>query len=407
MIKKSTGGLRSLLFLCIIATGGYFSELHAESAATTLLYHQVLNETGSFPELMVDEGLTVDYRSDGWVITGKEGIIRLERYYTLGERMIRYHVKFSDDAVALFKSDTNDFALSVDMSGKRVSVATNPESWKRMDFLDADHEYLVEIYRSYQKQLIRIIDLYSGESDQLSMTMDGPGGWGAGVENSSFNTGLQHDYYCFGLQSGSSLTVKQISVLAGACDLFLLLYGDSITEPDGYFPTRDFPSAWTQLIMENVAGRAMSSGRGGCTIHNLLESIKNELPYLKAKYVMVTIGTNGGNSEENLSELVEFILSQGAVPILNNIPCNESGTQIEVNKTIEKIRQKYQLSGSKFDIATSLQHDGMEVDTTMMYYEDYRGSWGEIYHHPTVKGSQAIYLRSLIDLPEIYDATLP
>src|SRR3546814_1832044 len=63
---------------------------------------------------------------------------------------------------------------------------------------------------------------------------------------------------------------------------------------------------------------------------------------------MVTIGTNGGNTEENLSELVEYIQSQGAIPILNNIPCNESGTQIPINAVIEKVRQKYGINGCKF-----------------------------------------------------------
>ncbi|MEA4916104.1 SGNH/GDSL hydrolase family protein [Proteiniphilum sp.] len=395
-----------LLFLFIIA-GMYIFQIHAESIPTTLLYHKILNETGSFPELVADAGITADYTPDGLKITGKEGTIRLDRYYSLGERMIRYHVKFSDDAVALFKSNTGDFQVSVDIARKRVSVATNPESWKKMDFLDATHEYLVEIYRSYQKHMIRIVDVYTAESDILSLTMDGPGGWGVGIENSSFDTGRQHDYYCFGLQSGTSLLVRQISVLAGACDLFLLIYGDSITEPDGYFPTRDFPSAWTQLIMKNVPGRAMSSGRGGCTIHHVLERIKNELPYVKAKYVMVTIGTNGGNTEENLSELVEYILSQGSVPILNNIPCNESGTQIGANQMIEKIRRKYNINGCKFDVATSINQDGLEVDKSTMYHEDYTGTWGQIYHHPNVKGSQAMYIRTLIDVPEVYDATLP
>src|SRR3546814_5723899 len=103
------------------------------------------------------------------------------------------------------------------------------------------------------------------------------------------------------------MLVKQSCVLAQESDLALLIYGDSITEPEGYFPTADFPASWTQLIMGSMAGTAMSSGRGGTTITELLERIKNELPFVKAKYVMVTIGTNGGNTEENLSELVEYI----------------------------------------------------------------------------------------------------
>ncbi|WP_298650092.1 SGNH/GDSL hydrolase family protein [uncultured Proteiniphilum sp.] len=398
--------INKLLFLLIIAGICTFSA-HADTTPTTLLYHKVLNEKEAFPELVADVGLIADYTSDGLKITGKEGTIRLNKYYSLGERMIRYYVKFSNDAVALFKSNADDFKLSVDIVQKKVFVATNPETWKIMDFLNSDHEYLIEIYRAYQKNIVRIVDVYTGAFDVLELTTDGTGGHGAGIENSGFYAGNQHDYYCFGLQSGTSLLVKQISVLAGARDLFLLIYGDSITEPEGYFPTRDYPWAWTQLIMKNVPGKAISSGRGGCTIIHVLERIKNELPYVKAKYVMVTIGTNGGNTEENLSELVEYILSQGSIPILNNIPCNESSTQIGVNRTIEKIRQKYNIKGCKFDIATSMNHDGREVDKSTMYFEDYPGSWGQIYHHPNVKGSLIMYTRTLIDIPEIYDAIRP
>lgn len=395
-----------LLSLFIIA-GIYILHAHADTTPTTILYHKVLNEKEAFPELVADVGLVSDYTSDGLKITGKEGTIRLDKYYSLGERMIRYHVKFSNNAIAFFKSNTGDFKLFIDIVQKKVSVSTNPETWKRMDFLNSDHEYLVEIYRAYQKNVVRIVDVYTGVSDILELTTDGTGGHGTGIENSGFYAGNQHDYYCFGLQSGTSLLVKQISVIAGACDLFLLIYGDSITEPEGYFPTRDYPLAWTQLIMKNVSGKAISSGRGGCTIHQVLERIKNELPYIKAKYVMITIGTNGGNTEDNLSELVEYILSQGSIPILNNIPCNESGTQIEANRTIEKIRRKYNIKGCKFDIATSMNHDGREVDKSMMYFEDYTGSWGPIYHHPNVKGSLAMYTRTLIDIPEIYNAIRP
>lgn len=393
-----------LLFLLFIGAI-HTLQAHADTVPTTLLYHKVLDEMTPSPELVPDDGLAADYIPEGLNITGKEGTIRLDRYYSLSERMIRYHVKFSNDAVALFKSSSGDFSLFVNIAEKRVSVVTEQEVWKKMDFLNADHEYLVEIYRSYQTSLVRIVDVYTGASDLLKLTTDGPGGWGIAIENSEFYAGRQHDYYCFGLQAGSSLLVKQISVLAGASDLFLLLYGDSITEPDGYYPTRDFPSAWTQLILKNVPGRAMGSGRGGCTIHHVLERIKNELPYVKAKYVMVTIGTNGGNTEENLSELIEYILAQGSVPILNNIPCNERGTHVATNKTIEKVRQKYNIKGCKFDIVTSVNRDGIEVDKSTMYHENY--STRDIYHHPNVKGSRAMYIRTLIDVPEIYDAALP
>lgn len=383
----------------------FFTTIHlnASDFPTTILYHKVLNDKGNYPELDLNN-VACEYTPDGLLLTGKNENVRLNKYYSLGDRVVRYHVKFSPDAVGVFQSNTGDFKMVVDISEKTVSVATEPAVWKKMDFIDAGHEYLVEIYHKYQTSKIRIIDVFTGQQEELELTNDGQGGYLTGAVNGGFRVGMQHDYYCFGLQDGTSMLVKQISVIAGTCDLTLLMYGDSITEPEGYYPTSVFSQAWTQLILSNVQGKALCSGRGGCTIREVLERIKNELHFVKAKYVMVTIGTNGGNTEENLSELVEYIISQGSIPILNNIPSNDRGTQVEVNRIIEKVREKYKINGCKFDLATSLANDGKEVDKSTMYYEDLSKThnW-HVYHHPNIIGSRKMYIRTFIDIPEIYE----
>ena len=102
---------------------------------------------------------------------------------------------------------------------------------------------------------------------------------------------------------------------------------------------------------------------------------------------------------------MEYIFSQGSIPILNNIPSNESGTQVEANRLIDRVREKYGLKGCRFDLATSLAGDGMEVDKTMMFWENYPpevfGGW-QVWHHPNDKGGTAMYLRSRQDVPELY-----
>lgn len=372
-------------------------------APTVILYRQILNDRAAFPEIRLND-VAAGYRTDGLYITGKDKLVRLNKFYALGERLIRYHVKFSDDAVAVFQSHTGDFKAYVDIAGKTISINTKPEAIETVSFLDRDHEYIVEIRHVYQKATIRITDAFTGQSEDLEVIHDGTGGCGAGAVQPGFQVGLQWDYYCFGLQEGTSMLVKQICVQSPKCGLALLIYGDSVSQPEGYFPTNDFPGSWTQLIMKHVKGEVVSSGRGGGRIDMVLDYIKNELPFIKAKYVMVTIGTNGGNTEANLSELVEYILSQGSVPILNNVPCNESGTQTEINLLIEKVRQKYNINGCKFDLATSLNHDGKEVDKSTMWYEDYSSTYGwHIYHHPNAKGSLRMFTRTWIDIPEIYE----
>ncbi|MDR1666407.1 MAG: Ig-like domain-containing protein [Bacteroidales bacterium] len=364
-----------------------------------VLYESAL--TAATPELSVN-GLG-NYTADGLRITAKGNTVQLNKFYAMAERMAQYKVKFSADAKAVFKSSQGDFNAYVDVPNRRISIATNPVTEETVDFLQGDREYTVEIYHVYQQAKVRIVDEQTGEEAEITAVHDGQGGCGAGALQAGFSVGMQWDHYCFGLVSGTSVLVKQMTVYALKGNVKLLIYGDSITQPEGYFPTMDFPLSWTQRIIGRLNGNAASSGRGGGTINTVLEYIKNELPFVKTKYVMVTIGTNGGNTAANLSELVEYIQSQGAIPILNNIPCNESGTQIAVNQVIHQVRQKYSIKGCRFDFATSLNGDGQQVDKSTMYWENYTNGWGEIYHHPNEKGGQQMFDRTLIDLPEIYE----
>lgn len=366
-----------------------------------ILYDKKLARSGPLPELQLNN--TGLYNDEGLYITSTENVVKLDKFYALAERMVRYHIKLAPDAKAIFKSSEGDFNAYIDVPGKRITIGTNPVTEKTISFLQGDREYIIEIYHIYQQAKIRIIDIQTNEEEEVSVTNDGQGGVGKGALQAGFSVGMQWDHYCFGLAGGTFMLVKQITVYSLKKKMKLLMYGDSITQPEGYFPKSDFSQAWTQLIISKLNGNAMSSGRGGGQVGMVLDYIKNELPYIEVEYVMVTIGTNGGNSEENLSELVSYIREQGAIPILNNIPCNESGTQIENNQLIEQVRKKFGINGCKFDMATSLNGDGREVDKSMMYWEDYTGSWGwQIYHHPNEKGGKSMYERSLIDIPEIY-----
>lgn len=383
-------------------------ETYAQSAlppknATTVLYRRVLNNTDKYPELSLN-GVVCNFTQQGLVITGTKNIVQLNKYYSLGERLVRYHVRFAASTKAVFQSSTGDFKVVVDVAAQKATIETKPAVWKHVT-IHAANEYMVEIQRLYQQSKLILTDLVTGEQQVLEINGDGSGGVGKGATGSETGMASQWDYYCFGLLEGEPLTIKQICVQAMECDLSVLIYGDSISQPEGYFPAKDFPFSWTQLIMKGVKGRTISSGRGGCTINEVLERIKNELPYLKAKYVMVTIGTNGGNTEQNLSELIEYIQKNGSIPILNNIPSNEHATQVEANILIEKVRKRYGINGCRFDLPTSLGRDGKQVDTTTMWHEDYTAinNWGHYYHHPNVKGSRLMYLQTLIDVPEIYE----
>ncbi len=366
-----------------------------------VLYQKFLNNSSSIPEMILNG--VAQYNAEGLNVTGKNNIVKLDKFYALAERRVQYKVKFSADAKAIFRSSEGDFNAYVDVPNKRISIATNPAKEIAVNFLQANREYLVEVYHIYQESKLRIVDVLSGQTAEIAAVNDGQGGAGQGVLQPGFGVGMQWDYYCFGLTGGTSMLVKQVVVYALKKKVKLLMYGDSITQPEGYFPTKDFPQAWTQQVINRLDGDAMSSGRGGAQIDMVANYIKNELPFIEAKYVMVTIGTNGGNTEAKLIQLVDYIKSQGAIPILNNIPSNESGTQVAESQLIEQVRNKSAIKGIRFDLATSLLGDGKQVDKATMYWEDYTGSYGwQIYHHPNEKGGKKMFDQTLIDMPEIY-----
>ena len=103
---------------------------------------------------------------------------------------------------------------------------------------------------------------------------------------------------------------------------------------------------------------------------------------------------------------MKFIINCGSVPILNNIPSNESGTQVPVNEIVGRVRRNLGLNGARFDLATSLAGDGREVDKSMMFYENYPpemyGGW-QVWHHPNDKGSKAMFEQALKDVPELFE----
>lgn len=360
-------------------------------------------DKGEKPEFVKLNG-AAGYSEGGLALIPGESLVKIDKFYALAERKACYRVTPSEDAVLWFRSSEGDFTAELDVPSRKVRILTSPATEADVPFLEGGKAFDVEVYHIYNKAIVRVSAVKGSGSVAVEAVNDGPGGHGAGVLQPGFNVGMQWDHYCFGLRSGASALVSRVTVSSLKKKVRMLIYGDSITQPEGYFPADKFQFAWTQRIISHLGGNAISSGRGGCTIVHVLDYIKNELPYIKTDYVMVTIGTNGGNTEENLSELVEYILSQGCIPILNNIPCNESGTQIPCNEVIAKVRGKYGIKGCMFDLVTSLDGDGKQVDKNQMFFEDYWKEWKWlVYHHPNWVGGDNMFKRTLVDVPEIYE----
>lgn len=341
----------------------------------------------------------------GLTVAGDSGLVKVNRFYALAQRSVKYLITPGATSVIKLQSSTGDFVFTLDIARKQAAVNSAALRVSEIPFLRGGRDVIVEIIHDYQNSTVKISDAKGRKSISLSLTNSGMGGYGHGMLQSAQTVGTQKDYYMLGLESGDAYVVKRLMVTTPRKAVKLLIYGDSITQPEDYFPSSMFSKAWTQRLIAALGGDAVSSGRGGCTIDAVAEYIRNELPYIKAKYVMVTIGTNGGNTEEKLTDLCNYIKSQGATPILNNIPSNESGTQVAVNAVIDKVRRKLGINGARLDLATSLNGDGREVDKSMMFWEDYPKSmyngW-QVYHHPNDKGGKAIVERIKADVPELF-----
>ena len=393
--------LLSIFFIAAAIPAAAFSKLEKLDSKASIMFDARLDKGQRPAELQLAP--CARYSDEGLLLKAGKECIKLDKYYSLAERMVRYRVKPSSDAVLSFRSSSGDFNAVVDVPGKKISIMTNPVTEVPAPFLEGGADYTVEVYHIYNKAVLRVRESRGRNAAEAVAVNDGQGGCNSGKLQDGFSVGMQWDHYCFMLEKGTSALVSRMSVYALRKKVRLLIYGDSITQPEAYFPASMLKDSWTQRIIANAGGSAISSGRCGCNINDLLVFIKNELPYVKSKYVMVTIGTNGGNTYENLTELVEYIRSQGRIPVLNNIPCNESGTQIAVNEIISRVRADQKIKGCLYDVATSLKGDGKEVNKPLMFHEDLvkELNW-DVYHHPNQDGGRAMFERTLIDVPEIY-----
>lgn len=367
-----------------------------KSRQENILYRRTFNNTVVLPEFL--NVSASNFGSSGLIVNSETPII-LYKYYSLQTRTLR--IKFNTIGGTIFKISSDDGASSVVINTTNSTMtmqATTPLS-VNIQWSSAN-TYMLEIIRDYGKNIARLVNLNTSQVFTLEHIESGTGGAGQGAVGTLETAGAWHDYYQFSVTAGQAY-IKEMQVIPLYGKVKTLIYGDSITELL-YYPAADYPNSWVQLFISACAGRVMVSPRGGKTIVQVNERIPNELPYIDADYVMVTIGTNGGNTVENLSQLVEYIIAHGATPVLNHIPCNESGTQVAVNALIDQVREKYGIHGVNFDIATSVGLDGLSVDTSKMWWEDYPEPTGSVYHHPNVKGSRAMFEQIKLDMPELF-----
>lgn len=254
----------------------------------------------------------------------------------------------------------------------------------------ANKDYRIRITQNDRVLGIKIIDLANGnESDELT------------YKGVSSNTGLLYDSLSFYFDTGVSPIFKKFVIYSQVKNPKIIFFGDSITV--GYTSTIVdglSKNGYTQLCGEATGLPYLTSGRGGGTIagffgeSSYIGRFITELAVLKPNFAMVTIGTNGGASYTDYKKVVDFIQSYGVVPILNNIPLRDGAAYISTtNEAINQIRRDYGISGARFDLATSVNNDGITFDASLFVADKV---------HPNDAGHLAMFNRVKLDVPEIF-----
>lgn len=331
----------------------------------------------------------------------------LNKSYSVADRTISYVCKFPNNTGGILGTayrngaeyTVNSYVI-INVSNKKIQIKDNPLI--ACPILNNTDVFIVSIRKMYNHIIVTIEDTYTGERFETIEIENGRGGSGEpAIYGPVKDVGMQNGCPIF-YTSTSSFEISQIIITCAKCDV--LAYGDSITEPEAYWPESLFNKSWTQLVRAKMNNRFLTSGRSGTQIGAIMERIVNELPFIKPKYCMITIGSNTGNTLENLTELIQYIKSQNVEPILNHIPCYDKNGDTSsfraVNTMIDTVRENENVRGANFDYATSVNHDGQNVDTSTMWYDD----TGTAHHylHPNVKGSAVMFYQLLMDVPDIF-----
>lgn len=347
----------------------------------------ITTESSSSTFTIGSTGLTISSSGIG------NGVI-FNKQYNLSQRFIELKVKFGSDTkfyvgTQYVETNVGKAHAVIDSLAKTLSIydldstSTVVASTNFAFTIVNNRDYIIRFYKLDNISKLEFIDTVTGERASTQISQNG-----------------QFDRYKFGVISSSiSPIVSAISVKSILNTRpFIGFYGDSITEGNTVGNISNTPyhkDRFANLIGSKLNKPYFVSGRGAGTIDGVLARIQNELPYLRPKYAFITIGTNGGNTEAKLNQLVDFCESYNCKVILNLIPLYDNSTASK-NSMIQTVVETRKLLSVKMNVATSVNADGVTKDNSLFANES------GIYIHPNIAGNLKIYERSLIDIAEVY-----
>ena len=250
---------------------------------------------------------------------------------------------------SLVKFDFNKKLLYI---CKKTDGTENTTSYINISFAnilsDSDLDFVFTVGRIKSRIFASIANYRTGET--VSLKSDD-------ISTSDFSpAGRFYDYLTFMQNSGSTAYWQNLYTYVPT-NVKIAFMGDSITQGI-YLPSVD--ASWVNILGEYY-GNCVSSGRGGAKIDFIIDALNDGL--IKAynpQYVVVTVGTNEGNTIAKLQTVIEKIKEIGATPIINCVSQTNNGKTTDGNELIANVNKDilslHQL-GARFDIATGANND--------------------------------------------------
>ena len=337
-------------------------------------------------------GLAFDGTGDAAVYLG------MDRRITFEERVTRVRLSLFEDTCfglhwlgrdgkggSLFTVDAVAGTLNIHTYGDEDRIASSVHFT-----VENGHVYILEAVKSFRGNTFTITDESTGATASVATVSELDSGAGGNtVEQNEFKGGRQNNIFGLRRLSGKSPFIKSVEISAAASSGPLMyITGDSVTEGDCVSEEDRFG----KVMASWLDGKVVFSAQSGSTVEGLKARIANEVPVLHPKFVMVTTGTDGSCTRDDLVGLVELIRSYDAIPVLNRIPVKNDGSSTAINETIGSVCEELGVASCRFDLATAYDEEDTSRQNTEFFSSD--------YVHPNEDGHYAMAKR-LFDIPGI------
>ena len=324
---------------------------------------------------------------NGFEVNGSGNMV-LNRSYSIENRVSTFKVHFASNSnigfgyIAKGGYAPGGTLFTIDVPNKKINLheywgdtSQIPTIRKSVNFEpDISHDFVVRMVKEQRTNRIEVYDYLTGEVTSVETTS-------TAVLNditNEFAGGRQNGCPSIVGIAGTCL-IKSFEIVAPAVSNPVIIYGDSITEGDRVELGTRYGD-----IMKQKNSNVMISGMSGTQIDSVIDRIKSEKA-LHPSLIIVTIGTNGGNSPENISALVKEVSDMNCQLILNHIPAKPDGSHISVNDMIE---QNWNGRSFRFDIATSNNNDPQQGRNISLFADQF---------HPNSDGHAGMAKRIYLD----------